>query len=67
MAKKELSEEGKEELDLEIILLKDLKSEGKMDVEVTKMILSLVDYLGVAEQYNKLHAMIPPMIIKPKF
>ncbi len=63
---KELSEAGKEELALALLLLRDFKSEGKIDLGVTKMILELCEHCGVTAQYNKLMPIVPPMKVVPR-
>jgi hypothetical protein len=63
---KELNEAGKEQLALALILLKDYKSGGRMDVEITKMVIELAQHLDVLEQYNKLLPIVPPMKIEPR-
>jgi hypothetical protein len=63
---KELSEAGKEELALALLLLKDFKSQGKMDLEVSLMIIGLADHLGVRAQFDKLMPIVPPMRIEPR-
>lgn len=61
-----LSEAGKQELALALILWKDFKSDGKFDVEILKIALELAEMLGVMDQYNDLQAKIPPMRITPR-
>jgi hypothetical protein len=63
---KELSEAGKEELALALLLLRDFKSDGKMDIGVTKMVLELCEHCGVTKQYEKLMPLVPPMKITPR-
>lgn len=63
---RELSEAGKEELALALLLLKDFKSDGKMDLGVSMMILDLADNLGVRSQFDKLLPLIPPMKVTPR-
>ena len=63
---RELSEAGKEEIALALLLLKDFKSQGKMDLEVSLMIIGLADHLGVRAQFDKLMPIVPPMRIEPR-
>jgi hypothetical protein len=63
---RELSEAGKEEIALALLLLKDFKSQGKMDLEVSLMIIGLADHLGVRAQFDKLMPIVPPMRIVPR-
>jgi len=63
---RELSEAGKEEIALALLLLKDFKSQGKVDLEVSLMIIGLADHLGVRAQFDKLMPIVPPMKIVPR-
>lgn len=63
---RELSEAGKEELALALLLLKDFKSQGKMDLDVTIMVIGLADHLGVRAQFDKLLPIVPHMRIEPR-
>lgn len=62
----ELSEAGKEELALALLLLKDFKSQGRFDAEVTLSVLKLAQHLDVLSQYEKLLSQLPPMRIEPR-
>ena len=64
--KKELSEAGREEIALALILLKDFKADGKMDVDLTIRIIGLADHLGVRKEYEALMSKVPPMKITPR-
>ena len=59
----DLSEDGKQQLALALLLLKDFKSDGKFDVNMILKILELADMLGVREQYDELITRIPPLKI----
>lgn len=63
---KELSEAGREQVAMGLILLKDWKSGGKIDIELMKLILGLADHLGVRKEFDFLLAKIPPMKIEPR-
>jgi hypothetical protein len=63
---RELSDAGKQELALALLLLKDFKCDGRFDVDVTMMILELVDNLGVRAQFDALMPKVPPMKITPR-
>ena len=63
---RELSEAGKEELALALLLLKDFKSQGRWDLEVSMMVIGLADHLGVRAQFDKLMPIVPPMRIEPR-
>ena len=62
-----LIQAGKEELALAVILWKDFKSQGKMDIEITKSALEMAKHLGVSEEFNGLMSKIPPMKIEPRY
>lgn len=63
---KELSEAGREQVAMALILLKDWKSGGKIDVELMKVIFGLADHLGVRMEFDFLVTKIPPMRIEPR-
>lgn len=60
---KTLSDGGRTQVAFALILLKDFKSEGKMDVDTIKNIISLADHLGVRAEFDKLIPQVPPMQI----
>jgi hypothetical protein len=64
--KKQISEAGKEQLALALLLLKDFKSEGKFDIEVTRYIYELAEFIGVEIQFSSLLGKLPTFEIKPK-
>lgn len=64
--KKQLSEAGKEQLALALLLLKDFKAEGRYDIEVYKTVYELAQYVGVEIQFNNLLGKLPTFEIKPK-
>lgn len=62
-----LTDAGKEDLALAIILLKDFKGQGKFDPKVTLDAIKMAQYLGVGAEYEKLLSRIPPMKIEPRY
>ena len=56
----DLSKDGRQELALALHLLKDFKSRGKLDVEITKQCIDLAKMLGVEEEFSDLYKVIPP-------
>ncbi|GAJ11869.1 unnamed protein product [marine sediment metagenome] len=50
----ELSKDGKEELALALLLWKDFKCQGKVDLEFYKQMLSFADHLGVRVELEEL-------------
>ncbi len=50
----ELSKDGKEELALALLLWKDFKCQGKVDLEFYKQMLSFADHLGVRAELEEL-------------
>lgn len=61
-----LTPEGKQDLALALILLKDFKSQGKFDSDLLVQIINLAKHLGVFKEYEDLIPKIPPMEIKPR-
>lgn len=53
MPTKQLSEAGKDQIALALLLLKDWKCKGRFDLEATKMVLELAAHLGVSENFSK--------------
>lgn len=51
----EISEAGKKELALALMLWKSFKSDHKMDIDIFKQTLELADYIGVREEFDKLN------------
>lgn len=66
MGEKVLSEDGKQDVALALIFLRDFKSEGRFDVDVSASIFEIAAHLGVAEQYNQLLSKVPPMRVVPR-
>lgn len=61
-----LTQEGREELALALIFLKDFKSQGLFDLQVTEQMLKMADLLGVRAEFERLLTKIPPMKIEPR-
>ena len=61
-----LSQAGKEELALALLLLKDFKSEGRFDPEITLSVLKIANHLGVLKEFETLMTQIPPMKVVPR-
>lgn len=62
----ELSDAGKRELALALILWRDFKSEGVFDVEIITQMLGFADHLGVRSQVEAMLSQVPPMEIRPR-
>jgi len=58
-----LTKAGKEELGLAILLWKDFKCQGKLDVEITKQAIGFAKMLDVEQEYEEMLLKIPPMKI----
>jgi hypothetical protein len=56
-----LSQAGKEEVALALLLLKDFKCDGKFNIEVGISIFRLSEHLGVRVEYEKLMSELPPL------
>jgi len=63
-----LSKDGREQVALALILLRDFKRSGNLteDFENAQEIIRLAGYLGVAEEFDALTPKIPPMEIRPR-
>jgi len=61
-----LSDDGREDIALALILLKDFKSDGKSDPDLVLMILRLAEHLGVRKEFEDLHGKMPRMKIEPR-
>ena len=60
----ELSKDGKEELALALLLWKDFKCQGKVDVEFYKQMIQFADGLGVRQELDELmHKVYAPFRI----
>lgn len=58
-----LTEDGKEELALALLLWKDFKSDGVFDVDITYRALMFADMLDVREEFDELLSKLPVMKI----
>jgi len=63
----DLTKAGREELALALILLKDFKCQGKMDVDITIQIHKLAEHLGVLDEMIALLPKVPPMRIEERY
>lgn len=62
-----LNAAGREQIALALILLKDFKCEGRFDIEISRSILELSEYLEVRDEFNKLLPITPLMKIEPRY
>ena len=62
-----LSQAGKEEIALALILLKDFKTQGEFKVDVFLEIYKLAKFLGVWGEFEALSTRIPPLRIEPRY
>lgn len=58
---------GKEELALALLLWKDFKCQGKIDVEIVKQVTEFTELLGVTKEFHKIQSLIPPMKIEERY
>ena len=63
---KGLNEAGKEEVALMIILWKDFKCDGKLDLDVTTQAIKFADLMGVRAQFEKMLSKVPPLKVVPR-
>lgn len=61
-----LSEAGKEELALALLLWRDFKANGRYDPRIAIQMFELAQMLGVEQQLHFLMANLPPMKIEPR-
>lgn len=63
----QLSDAGKEELAIALVLWKDFKAQGKFDPDVALQMFSLADHLGIRKETEKMLAKLPPVKIIPRY
>jgi hypothetical protein len=56
-----LSQDGKEELALALLLWKDFKTQGKPDMDIALQMFKLADTLGVKKELEDLIPKVPPL------
>lgn len=59
----QLTDEGKEELAIALLLWRDYKCHGSFDVQIIKQAIMFAKMLDIEKQYNKVMAILPPMKI----
>ena len=59
----ELSEEGKDELALALILWRDFKAQGRFDVGVVQQMFEMAKHLGIEKNLEKMLPQVPPLKI----
>ena len=59
----QLTQEGREELALALLLWKDFKCQGCMDLEISIQMFRLSDMLGVRKELESLIPRLPPFRI----
>lgn len=62
----ELSEAGKKELALALILWRDFKAGQGWEPDIIKQMIGFADYLGIREELDKMMSKVPPMKIEPR-
>ena len=62
----DLSDAGREELALMILLWRDFKKSGPMDMEIVMQSLEFAIMLGVKDKFESLMGRLPPMKIEPR-
>jgi len=66
---RELTQEGKEQLGLALLLLRDLKRENckpENAADIFAMVTELASHCGVLREFQDLLGKVPPMTIQPK-
>ncbi|GAH87695.1 unnamed protein product [marine sediment metagenome] len=59
-----LSKAGKEELAVALVLWKDFKTAGKMDIGITRQAIAFADMLGIRAEYEDMLIKLPPVKIE---
>jgi hypothetical protein len=62
-----LTKEGREELALALLLWKDFKCDGKMDLEISRQCLEFAKHLNIVKEFDKLLPKLPPMKITERY
>lgn len=62
----DLTDGGRQELALALLLWKDFKSDGHMDIEIYKQALELTEMLGVRREFEELIRKLPAFKITAK-
>ncbi len=62
----DLSKEGKQELALALLLWKDFKCQGEVDLVIYNQATDLADMLMVRTEFEELIKKLPPLEIKPR-
>ena len=66
---KDLSQGGKEELALALLLWKDFKSQGKpadKAFDVTRAAIEMAMMLGIQKEFNEMMPKLPPLVFGEK-
>ena len=62
----QLNDAGREEVALALLLWKDFKSDGKLDMDISLTAIRLAETLGVLKEFNALMPQLPPMKVTPR-
>lgn len=62
-----LSQAGKEELALALVLWKDFKADGKMDIDVMKQVVKFSQFLGIEKEFNEMLSKVPPLKFEVRY
>lgn len=63
----QMSQAGREELALALLLWKDFKSDGRLDIEISTQAFKFAEMLGVRAEFETLMPKLPPMKIVPRY
>ena len=63
----QLSDGGRQELALALLLWKDFKCQGKLDLEIYLQAVSFAEMLGVKDKFEELMKKLPPMKIELRY
>lgn len=62
-----LTEAGKEELALALLLWHDFKCDGTLSIEISAQLNKFAQHLGVEKQLDELRPKLPAMKISPRY
>lgn len=64
---RKLTEAARKELALALLLWKDFKSDGKLNVDAYREAEQFAKQLGIEKEFERAHSEVPPLKILPRF
>ena len=62
-----LTEAGRKELAVALLLWRDFKTDGKTDMDITRQMLVYAKHLGIEKELEEMSSQLPPVIIKLRY